>query len=33
LPAHLARERLGFLGKEDREWLLWRTAEGFYFKK
>jgi predicted TIM-barrel fold metal-dependent hydrolase len=29
----LVRKRLDFLSDEDREWLLWRTAEGFFFKK
>jgi predicted TIM-barrel fold metal-dependent hydrolase len=29
----LIRKKLGFLTDADREWLLWRTAEGFFFKK
>ena len=28
----LVRKRLDFLTDEDKEWLLWRTAEGFLFK-
>lgn len=29
----LVRKRLDFLSDADREWLLWRTAEGFFFKQ
>jgi predicted TIM-barrel fold metal-dependent hydrolase len=29
----LVAKRLEFLSKEDREWLLWRTAEAFFFPK
>jgi predicted TIM-barrel fold metal-dependent hydrolase len=29
----LVRKKLEFLTDADREWLLWRTAEGFFFKK
>jgi predicted TIM-barrel fold metal-dependent hydrolase len=29
----LVRTRLDFLSKDEREWLLWRTAEMFFFKK
>ena len=29
----LVRKGLDFLTDADREWLLWRTAEGFFFKK
>jgi predicted TIM-barrel fold metal-dependent hydrolase len=28
----LVRKRLDFLTDDDKEWLLWRTAEGFLFK-
>jgi hypothetical protein len=28
----LVRKRLDFLTDADREWLLWRTAENFFFK-
>jgi predicted TIM-barrel fold metal-dependent hydrolase len=29
----LVRKRLDFLSDADRNWLLWRTAEAFFFKK
>jgi predicted TIM-barrel fold metal-dependent hydrolase len=29
----LVRKKLDFLTDADREWLLWRTAEAFFFKK
>lgn len=29
----LIRRRLDFLSDEDREWLLWKTAESFFFSK
>jgi predicted TIM-barrel fold metal-dependent hydrolase len=29
----LVRKKLAFLTDEEREWLLWRTAEGFFFRK
>jgi predicted TIM-barrel fold metal-dependent hydrolase len=29
----LIRKKLDFLTDADREWLLWRTADGFFFKK
>ena len=29
----LVRRRLDFLSDDDREWLLWKTAENFFFKK